>query len=58
MIEPFAPPWWMPRMVSSNCSVPAFSPPEKMTMRRPLKQACTTFWTRLAIVEMSIFCSS
>lgn len=42
MIEPKAPPFASSRTSFSTASVPFASPPEKITMRFPLKVACTT----------------
>ena len=45
-------------MSSSSASVPFASPPEKITMRLPLKDDCTTWRTRSASVSMGIRCFS
>jgi hypothetical protein len=48
MIEPKPPPAAMPFTSASTSSVPLASPPEKMTMRRPLNADCTQWRTRSA----------
>src|SRR5204862_30032 len=48
MIDPKPPPSRMARTSSKMAAVSFASPPEKMTMRRPLKALCTTWRTRSA----------
>jgi len=55
MIEPNEPPSARPLISASTSSVPLASPPEKMTMRRPPKELCTTWRVRSASVATGIF---
>src|SRR5436853_416928 len=50
MIDPNPPPSRMARTSSNTWSSFTAAPPEKMTMRRPLNAACTTWRTRSASV--------
>ena len=54
MIDPKPPPSRMARTSSKMADVSFASPPEKMTMRRPLNALCTTWRTRSARVAIGI----
>ena len=46
MMLPIPPPAWICSISSRTSLVPFASPPEKMTMRFPLKALCTTWRMR------------
>ena len=58
MIDPNPPPSRMARASSNTCSSLAAAPPEKITIRCPLKALCTTWWTRSERVPIGICCLS